>query len=361
MRTWSEKILAQMPSLETVRDLFESVATVPGLERWEPSEGHLLQWLDIVHWGWIVSQTQGLRNVDQLYRQFGKEILAHGRPAVGTLAELSAAALCAHLGAIGGWRIPRSDRRTADWRLSWPIDSLVDVEVTVAAEKPKHLEYQRIADNLADALFQLGHEFDLVAHMANPSSEADRAAIIEAATQIGVGAQAEHVGRWRLSAEAISRNVTILLEAPRDDRPSWWSRDDAMRFVLKQRVAGPTTERAPPQVRVGFGVPYQSYINSVERKARLPQGDPAFPFLIVLDVGNLPGALREIPRVVLPFLPKWQVVSGVLLFFDLRSFDRIGWTWRLLANPYANRPLPDSLSLGRADLAGSMDTYRRTA
>jgi hypothetical protein len=102
--------------------------------------------------------------------------------------------------------------------------------------------------------------------------------------------------------------------------------------------------------------PYESYINPVMRKANFPQGTAGIPFLIALDVSNLPGAFTELPRAVAGFLPIWQVVSGILPFNQFVHPERVGWQWRLLRNPYAAVPLPDALCVGRADLPQVMET-----
>ena len=182
--------------------------------------------------------------------------------------------------------------------------------------------------------------------------------ILSAVAHLESGVTREQVGRWRVKAEPITRDVTTILRAGPEERPLWWSQDHACRFVLKQQVAGPGCQKAPGQVNVGFPVPYLSYINPVERKARLPQGEPGRPFLIVVDMGNLPGAFREIPRGASRFLSGWRHVSGILLYHDTRGTDRVGWTWRLIGNPHADIALPVELAGGRADLPQAMDSYR---
>jgi len=75
--------------------------------------------------------------------------LASGRPAPETFAELSGAAICVALGAVAGGRIPRGSGRTADWRMVWPGDAGLDLEVTAAKRKKKHVERQTFATDLA--------------------------------------------------------------------------------------------------------------------------------------------------------------------------------------------------------------------
>lgn len=93
------------------------------------------------------------------------------------------------------------------------------------------------------------------------------------------------------------------------------------------------------------------------RKADGPQGAQGLPFLVVVDVSDLPGAFTEIPRVAASFLPFWKAVGGILIFRKMADFDRVGWSWRLIRNPDATILLPQSLCDGRADLPTTMDSY----
>ena len=104
--------------------------------------------------------------------------MASGRPAPETFAELSGAAICVALGAVAGGRIPRGSGRTADWRMVWPGDAGLDLEVTAAKRKKKHVERQTFATDLANALFTADREFDLVIDLADPPLPEDRDAIL---------------------------------------------------------------------------------------------------------------------------------------------------------------------------------------
>jgi hypothetical protein len=358
MANWWSKIRDQSPNPGTVGDLIGLVEALPGLKDWEPRDEARWHWLDVAHLGFVLQCTTGLDDVAHQQQTIAREIIAGGRPAAQTLAELSAAALCATFDAVEGRRLPRSMERSADWRMIWADGLPVDLKVISASEKPLHIERQAFATELAHALHRSDRRFDLLVHLADVSSNDDRKAVMLAASSIQAGEAVDQPGRWRLCALPINRGVGVVLPAGAEDRPDWWSRDDVCRLVLVGMLAGPETVRAPAQVRVGFGVPYVSYVNPVRKKAQLSQGEAGLPFVIAVDVGNLPGAFREIPRVVLPYLQRWTHVSGILLFHDLRGIDRIGWSWRFVSNQFAANPIPSPLSQGRADLPTAMDSYR---
>lgn len=361
MGTWYERLSGRVPDAPIVRDLVESVEQLPGLDSWSPAHGLENHWTELIRWGSVLWMTRSLGGVEPFQRALAAEVLASGGPAPETFAELSGAGLCVALGAIAGGRIPRGDGKTADWRMMWPGDGGLDLEVTVAKRKEKHVERQALATDLANALSRADRDFDLVVDLADPTIPEDRDAIQATAKTITSGRTEGAPGRWQLRAQEIAREPTVFVTGGQDARPPWWSGDDARCFVIHGQVAGPDTHRAPPQVRVYFGVPYDSYVNPIMRKADFPQGTAGLPFLVAVDISDLPGAFREMPRAVAGFLPLWQAVSGILLFHDLMGVDRVGWQWRLLKNPHAAVPLPDALCSGRADLPQAMETGVRLA
>lgn len=360
MGAWYEKIRGRVPDAAVVRDLVDSVEQLPGLDKWCPPQGLENHCAELIRWGFPLWMTRSLDGMDSLHRSFVAEILASRGPAPESFAELSGAGACVGLGAVGGHRSPRSSGKTADWRLVWPEDAAVDVEVTVARMKQRHIERQKLATDLATTLFRADRDFDLVVDLVDPTIREDRDAILATAENI-TGSRVEAVsGKWQLRAQEITREPTTVF-TDGDPRPPWWSVSDARCFVLHGLVAGPDTRRAPPQVRVWFGVPYDSYVNPIMRKADFPQGAAGLPFLLAVDISGLPGAFLEMPRVVADFLPHWRAVSGILLFQDMRGVDRVGWLWRLLKNPHAAIQLPETLCSGRADLPQAMETGVRLA
>ena len=356
MDEWYERLRSRVPKTPIVRELIESVERLPGLNSWTPADGLENRWTDLIAWGFVLWRTRTLVGADLLQRRIASEILTSDRPTPDTFAELSAAGLCVGLGAISGEKIPEGKDKTADWRMVWPENTSVDLEVTVARQKEKHLHHQALANELATTLLNANRDFDLVIHLSNPSLDEDREAIRAIAHQIKCGQTDEVLGRWHLRAQEITREPTVLFIAGADPRPPWWSKANARCFVLHGQIAGPDTRRAPPQVRVFFGVPYDSYINPVMRKADYPQGEAGCPFIVAVDISSLPGAFHEMPLALAGFLPLWNAVSGILLFEDMWGFERVGWQWRLIRNSDAIVPLPDTLCSGRTDLPETMET-----
>jgi hypothetical protein len=289
--------------------------------------------------------TGSLRDVQPLIRQLVREILELGEPEASTIAELSAAGLCVGLGATGGHKVPRGLTPTPDWQLEWGSGNAVDVEVTIATEKPDLVMRRALANDLLTSVYRSDREFDVIVHMVDVASSEDRAAVANAAADIAVGDIREYLGRWRVRGMPITRDIYTIVEGPKpsapDDRPAWWPKGHrGMMWQLKGAVAGPGATRAPAQVRVCFDFSRDAYLNPVQRKVEASQGRSGIPFLIAVDVGRLPDAHQALTDVIDGYLEFWPSVSGFLIYQDAASFNWLGWSFRIIRNPHAAVPLP---------------------
>jgi hypothetical protein len=359
MEGWYSRLRERVPDGPMVRELIEAVEDLPGIDAWSHTQDIENRWTSIIAWGLALWMTRSLSGVQPLQQKIAEEIIALGSPDPDTFAELSGAGLCVAFGVVDGERIPRGKARTADWRLTWLSGPPVDVEVTTARQKDSHTRRQALAGELAEVLYGGHQECDLVVHIADPTVEEERGAVLAAAEGIRCGETQETLGKWQVRSQEIVRGPTDLLSGELDTRPSWWSADNARCFVLRGVLAGPKTRRAPAQVRVFFGVPYSSYINPIMKKADSPQGEAGRPFLVVVDIANLPAAFSEMPRALTGYLPFWKSISGILLYQDFKHVEKVGWLWRLINNPFAEVSLPEGLHHGRADLPNTMETGLR--
>jgi hypothetical protein len=182
-----------------------------------------------------------------------------------------------------------------------------------------------------------------VIHVVDPTDAKALHEVQEAVHHLQEGEFRESAGRWEVRAERIDRDPATLFVAGQDEKPEWWPTDHVRAFCFKSLVAGPATIKATAQTRVAVGMPFHRYINPVQHKAEKPQGQVGLPFLIAIDIKDLPGALRGIPSAVEGYLPLWGSVSGILLFQEFHSFEQIGWIGRLIKNPHAAVPLPASI------------------
>lgn len=300
----------------------------------------------LCQWGHVVEMTRSIPGADVMLAAMGEQILASGSPKSQVWSELSAAAVSIALGAIAAGRIPESESRTADWRMVWPENCEVDVEVTSPMEKEFHRVRRRIASELVDELMDATRGFDLVIHVVDPTDPKVLHEVRSAILRLTEGEIRESVCRWQVRAVGIDRDPATLFVAGQDQKPQWWPTDHVRAFCFKSLVASPTTTKATAQTRVAVGMPFHRYINPVQRKAEKPQGQSGLPFLIAIDIEDLPGGLRGVPSAVEGYLPLWRSVSGILLFQEFQCFEHIGWIARLIKNPHAAVPLPTSIGDG---------------
>lgn len=354
-----EQFASVLPRDPAVRDFVQEVEGLPGLAGWRMEEPTASRWPTVVGWGHVLTMTRNIPGGDRIRTALAKEILNSGAPAPETFAELSAAGLCIALGAVAAGRIPEGSKRTADWRMVWPTDAEMDVEVTVGNKKKAHVQRRAAAHVLASGLLDSSRPFDLIIDVVDPTRQATVDEIRLAVEGISEGDRLASSGCWEVRAEPITREPTVLFIAGQDQAPDWWPAAHARSCAWCAQVAVQDAAKAPPQVRVWTGLPFDSYVNPAKRKAEAPQGTKGLPFLVAVDIQGLPGAFGEIPCVVEGLLPFWTAVSGILLFQDLAGFDGVGWMWRLVQNPHAHVQLPESFSSGRAEQGRTMETVAR--
>jgi hypothetical protein len=242
--------------------------------------------------------------------------------------------------------------------MQWPGEVDVDIEVTAARRKQKHTDSLTAARDLAEAVADEEREFDLLIDVADPLDPSDSTAILDKAATMSCGRTEDDQSKWSVRALEITRAPHDLSTRGQDSRPPWWPDNKARCLVFQGALAGPGATRAPSQVRVWFGVPYESYVNSVMRKADSPQCAPGLPFLLAVDIGDLPDAFREMPRAVGGFMHMWRALSGLLLFQSMMGSDRTGWLWRLIPNPNAAITLPIELTAQNTHPSAA-ETYMR--
>ena len=116
----------------------------------------------------------------------------------------------------------------------------------------------------------------------------------------------ENAGRWLLRAEVPNREPDALVIGDQtDDRPEWWLSGNVRAFLIHGTAAGPNATTAPPQVRIRYGVPFTAYINPIQNKADRSQDSSDHPFVIGIDVQELPGAFEAFRKELPAFFSNW--------------------------------------------------------
>ena len=167
MGSWYTRLRDRLPVAPIVETLVEQVEALPGISGWSPERGLEMHSSDILHWGLVLWSTRALVETTDLLGEIGAQIVAADRPDPETFAELSAAGLCVVLGATAGEKLMRARHKTADWRLQWPDNCQIDVEVTTARRRRVHVQRNQAASAITASLFAPEMVDDLVVHMVD--------------------------------------------------------------------------------------------------------------------------------------------------------------------------------------------------
>lgn len=213
MEGWYSRLRERVPDGPMVRELIEAVERLPGVDAWSHAQDFENRWTNIIAWGLALWMTRSLSGVQPLQQKIAGDIIGLGSPDPDTFAELSGAGLCVALGAVDGTRISRGKAQTADWRLTWPSGSPVDVEVTTARQKESYTRLQALAQELANVLYGIHQEYDLVVHLADPTVEEERDAVLAAAGTLRCGGTQEALGKWQVRSQEIVGSPQICCPA----------------------------------------------------------------------------------------------------------------------------------------------------
>jgi len=67
------------------------------------------------------------------------------------------------------------------------------------------------------------------------------------------------------------------------------------------------------------------------------------PFMIGIDIGDLPDGYNEYMRLLPMYLKEYPAISAVLLFERQAKANKFVWVWELYLNSEAKYPLPSAM------------------
>lgn len=321
-----------------------ALGNLPHMQDWKPKILNLADAWPLISWGFPLTFLNN-STFDRLRADIGLAISEKGAPNTADLSEVNAVALAVALGANGAENVKCTETRTPDFLIAWD-DAIVEFEVTRASQKEAHVVRRSHSHNVAMALQVLKRPFDLIVHLSDLLTQSELTNLLDAASTLDLSEEAESINRWHIRSLSVMREPGALLVAgQKDEFPNWWSEDSVTSCVISQIVDAQGAAVANPQVRVNFGVPIKGYVNPVQRKAEFPQASGNVPFVIAIDVGELPGAFNEFRRSIPHYFSFWSQVSAILVFRDnfTAPFEKIGWLMELIVNPFAASPLPVSV------------------
>lgn len=327
------------PLSESGEAALRAFFALPGIAEWKPRNFHLWEISRVFDIGLPIALVNGATSANPLRRKIGQAIAAGTAVEGAHWSEIQAGALMSHFGARIEFVPPKKSKRTPDVRCGWHNQIVLDVEVTAADARETHENVRAGLDALIGVIRARDQEWHILAFCADASDEQTLNDVIDVVIDLRPGESKEKSGRWYVRAYPPDQRGRVIEHT--SEAPDWWPRDDAMTVAVGTIIG---TQFAPT-VKFASLLPKVSYINPIANKAERPQCDPSHPYLIAVDVKELPRAHTRAVAEIQNRLTMWDHVSGVLLF-DYRPWigaETKQWDVSLHVNPSATNPLPAPL------------------
>ena len=311
---------------------------LPGADLWNPERIHLGEVSTVFDIGLPFSFLRNNRTADAHRVQWGSAVGRGERYDPSLSSEVHAGALLSGWGADVAF-IPRGSSPTPDIAASWASGEVVDVEVARGETKQLHAAVQGGVAAFVGALQPGDVEWHIVGFIADASAPAELAAMFEAAIKLRPGESAEVALRWHVRAVPLDRREDVVgAHSVELFRPCWWPANQPTFFSTGTLIGS----GGNPVVLLRSLIPRASYTNPVLRKANSGQRREGNPYLIAVDVSELPRAHEQLGADLHGYFSIWEHVSGVLLFeprFYLGA-SRKEWVVSIHRNPAAAIALP---------------------
>ena len=338
------RILAAIPRplTEIGNRALESFLGLPNVESWNPNIMYLFELSNVFDVGLPFSFLQGNTTAEPHKLKVGAVIGRGEKVRSSLISEIHAGALLSNWGATVSF-VPHRHTPTPDIEATWDDGVIVDVEVVRGETRQLHMAVKNGVSAFTGALQPRDVTWNVTAFMADASNSKDLAAMFEAATILQPKQSAEDYGKWSVSAIPLSlRDDVVGAHTIELFGPAWWPKNEPC-YLSTSTLIGSTGN---PVVQLRSLVPLTSYMNPVLRKANSGQGRPGNPYLIALDVSELPRAHERIVDDLRGYFEIWNHVSAVMLFEPrfYTGFERKKWVVSIHCNPDATVSLPRHLA-----------------
>lgn len=339
-----DRILAAIPRpfTEVGTKALESFLDLPFIKGWRPKNMYLRELSHVFDVGLPFSFLKGNPTAESHRRKFGAVLSKSERIPASLSSEVHAGALLSYWGANVKF-VPRQANPTPDIEANWADGLVLDVEVARGETRQLHMAVQSGVEAFVGALQPGDVAWNVAGFIADASKSEDLAAMFEAATILRPGQCAENDGSWCVRAVSLDRRDDVVgAHSVELFRPSWWPSNEPDYSATSTLIGA----AGNPVVQLRSKVPLASYTNPVLRKANSGQRSPGNPYLIALDVCELPRAHERIVNDLSGYFTLWNHVSAVLLFeprFWI-GFERKEWVVSIHRNPSATMSLPTHLS-----------------
>jgi len=338
-----------------VQEAICEIGSLDALNAWEPSIVNPSDALKVVDWGiplvQIKRMSHEITNLNPLRQKIGSAIATEGEPNSSDLAELDVAALMILNNVQKLKRVQVETNRTPDFHVQWD-EQIVELEVTKALTKDAHTQLYNFADELRQKIFGRKLPWIISVFFTAKLSDADIHSLYETLDEQKPGRYSGSSGKWWLSIEVPPAPVPQAefntkidfskIGYPKND--GWPSEiakgQNSVAISLDNPEKGMISVRL---VGVFPGVPVRNYLNRLQRKVERMQASGHSPFMIGIDIGDLPDGYNEYMRLLPMYLKEYPAISAVLLFERQAKANKFVWVWELYLNSEAKYPLPSAM------------------
>lgn len=325
-----------------IEDSIRSVGALPGIENWNHQIRQFWDAMRVVRWGLPLHLVHSEPSFHDLRRRFGTAILAEGQPRDCDRSEAEAAGFLALFADRVEYVKQPDTKRMYDLLTHWSDGSTVEVEVTLAEEKHTQRDRQVAAQKIAEAFQAKGCPHDMFVHIVDYLTEVECEELLAAASDVSPGTSIHDDERWHLRVEVVPpRDPGVVFVAGADHHPPpWFPEQNATPFIVLGSAATYDQTVPPPRIHIYWGLSKTGYINPLEKKVSHFQGSSTEPFVLAIDVAELPAAYQLYEKELPTWFTTWDHISGALAF-ELRSdlVSRIFWIWQFFPNPSAVKPV----------------------
>lgn len=334
------RILEAIPCALTVagRNAIDAFLDLPHVNDWNPKDMYLGNLSKVFDVGLPFSFLKDNITAQAHRREIGRAVGTGKNPSSSLMSEVHAGAVLRNLGAAVSF-VPRRNTPTPDIEALWDDGAIVDVEVVRGDTREWHRKVQNGVSNFIAALQAGDVEWHIVAFIADASIPQDLDAMFDAATRLQPEQCAGEPHRWFVSAVPLSMRDHVVGSQAMEYKPDWWPSSEPS-FNSTSALIG---AKGDPVVLLRSLIPAASYRNPVQRKAESGQARQGNPYVIALDVTQLPRAHDRIGADLKGYFEIWSHVSAVLLF-EPRFFTGYGhkqWMISIHRNPFATIALPE--------------------
>ena len=296
-------------------EALDSFVNLPCVEKWQPENMYGLEITKVFNIGLPFALLAGNKSAESHRKAVGGAVGKGEEPSKSLLSEVHAGALLSNWGAKVKF-IPQQAHPTPDIQASWGDGASIDVEVVRGDTRQLHKDVQKGLESFCGALQPGDTGWNFIGFIADASDVIDLTAMFDAGLKLIPGESAEEHNKWCIRAVSLEmRDDVVGGRSVELFAPEWWPTDEPA-YVVTSSLIGSNVN---PAVMFRSLIPLASYRNPILRKATSGQSHPNNPYLIALDVSELPRAHQRIVEELQKDFKVWTHVSAVLLF-DPRFF-----------------------------------------